>query len=252
MALQSAVSGSGLVVEIVAGRMIAPYVGMSLYTWTSIIAVVLAGFSIGHWWGGRVAVLSTHKALARAGWILIAAALFTACASLILRMVAAPVVGSLVHPFWAITILTTFAFFLPSLFAGVPAPVLSVVAMRYGKISEHALGAMYAAGSAGAIAGTLLAGFWFVSWLGSIGTLSVISITYLACGIMCFLLGRAQRRQALTAAAIGALTVVAIFRGLGLPAICEVESGVALHAGVAFRQPQVALGTVHVVIVGVL
>ena len=30
----------GLVIEIVAGRMIAPYLGMSLYTWTAVIAVV--------------------------------------------------------------------------------------------------------------------------------------------------------------------------------------------------------------------
>ena len=32
--------------------MIAPYVGMSLYTWTAIIAVVLGGLSVGHWIGG--------------------------------------------------------------------------------------------------------------------------------------------------------------------------------------------------------
>ncbi|WP_369426809.1 fused MFS/spermidine synthase, partial [Profundicola chukchiensis] len=41
--LQGAVSAASLVVEIVAGRTLAPYVGMSLYTWTSVIAVVLAG-----------------------------------------------------------------------------------------------------------------------------------------------------------------------------------------------------------------
>lgn len=46
--LQIVVSAASLVVEIVAGRMLAPYVGMSLYTWTSVIAVVLAGFSAGH------------------------------------------------------------------------------------------------------------------------------------------------------------------------------------------------------------
>jgi len=60
--LQAGISSSSLVVEIVAGRMIAPYVGMSLYTWTSIIAVVLAGFSVGHWWGGRIAGRETARA----------------------------------------------------------------------------------------------------------------------------------------------------------------------------------------------
>ena len=46
------VSAASMSVEIVAGRAIAPYVGMSLYSWTMIIAVVLAGLSIGHWVGG--------------------------------------------------------------------------------------------------------------------------------------------------------------------------------------------------------
>jgi len=41
-----------LVLEIVAGRLVAPYVGVSLYTWTSIIGVILAGLSVGNWVGG--------------------------------------------------------------------------------------------------------------------------------------------------------------------------------------------------------
>ena len=41
-----------LVLEIVAARLIAPYVGVSLYTWTSIIGVILAGLSLGNWLGG--------------------------------------------------------------------------------------------------------------------------------------------------------------------------------------------------------
>src|SRR5260221_12742824 len=48
-------SAGGLVLEITAGRLIAPYVGMSLYTWTAIIAVVLGGFSLGHIAGGQLA-----------------------------------------------------------------------------------------------------------------------------------------------------------------------------------------------------
>ena len=56
-------SACGLVVEIVAGRMIAPYLGMSLYTWTAIISVVLAGFSVGHWIGGLVSERPAKHAL---------------------------------------------------------------------------------------------------------------------------------------------------------------------------------------------
>lgn len=222
--LQAAISASSLVVEIVAGRMIAPYVGMSLYTWTSIIAVVLAGFSVGHWWGGRIAARETAQALRITGWTMLAAAVFTAGATLILRAVAGPVVGGVVHPLAAITVLSTLAFFLPSLFAGVPAPILTVAAMRGRDKSEQALGAMFASGAIGAIAGTLLAGFWFVPWLGSVTTLMVIAAVYVLAALMCFRLGATSARgMALPLAGI----VIALGTGFGalrLPAVCDSES----------------------------
>ena len=43
-----------LVIEMVAGRILAPFVGVSLYTWTSIIGVILAGISIGAYIGGKL------------------------------------------------------------------------------------------------------------------------------------------------------------------------------------------------------
>ena len=48
-------SACGLILEIVAARILAPSIGVSLYTWTSIIGVVLAGIRIGNYVGGRVA-----------------------------------------------------------------------------------------------------------------------------------------------------------------------------------------------------
>ena len=44
-----------LVIEMIAGRILAPYLGVSLYTWTSIIDVVLAGISIGAYLGELMA-----------------------------------------------------------------------------------------------------------------------------------------------------------------------------------------------------
>lgn len=48
---------------IIAERMLAPYVGMSIDTWTAIIAGVLAGCSAGHWVGGLIAERSRDKSL---------------------------------------------------------------------------------------------------------------------------------------------------------------------------------------------
>src|SRR3546814_1150032 len=61
------------------------------------------------------------------GWNLAAAALATAAAVFILRWSAGTVIGALGHPVAAIVGLTMLVFFLPSFFAGIPAPVLAKV-----------------------------------------------------------------------------------------------------------------------------
>ena len=48
-------SGCTLVLELVAGRILAPFVGVSIHTWTSIIGGVLAGISLGNYLGGVLA-----------------------------------------------------------------------------------------------------------------------------------------------------------------------------------------------------
>lgn len=44
-----------MVLEMAAGRLIARYLGFSLYTCTAVIWVVLAGITIGYYIGGRIA-----------------------------------------------------------------------------------------------------------------------------------------------------------------------------------------------------
>ena len=222
VALQGVVSAASLIVEIVAGRMIAPYVGMSLYTWTAIIAVVLAGFSAGHWWGGRIAERDTPAALRLTAWTMIGAAVTTGGATFLLRQVAGPLLSMTADPLAAITLLTAAVFFLPSLFAGVPAPVLAVVAIRGTGRSGHALGAMFAAGAIGAIAGTLLAGFLFIAWLGSILTLVIVTGVYVVSAAVLFALSRRAVGAGAAVAMAGALGLG--LASLALPSVCDTES----------------------------
>src|SRR5262249_53537244 len=44
-----------MALEIAASRLLAPHLGVSLYSWTGIIGVVLAGVMFGNWAGGRIA-----------------------------------------------------------------------------------------------------------------------------------------------------------------------------------------------------
>ena len=54
-------SACALILEIAAARLLAPYLGVSLYTWTSIIGVVLAGIALGNYLGGLVADMAGSR-----------------------------------------------------------------------------------------------------------------------------------------------------------------------------------------------
>ena len=224
--VQAVVSAASLVVEIVAGRMLAPWLGMSLYTWTSIIAVVLAGFSVGHWVGGIFAGWRMHSALAATAWALAGAALTSGIAVFLLRWLAAPAIAALDNPLAAIIVLTMLAFFLPSFFAGIPAPVLTQVAVKAAPArSGRALGAMFAAGAFGAIGGTLAAGFIFISWLGTTATLAIIACLYSVLAAILFLhAGRMAAHSGAMTALVLVICVLPTTGSLALPDPCLSES----------------------------
>ncbi|MEL6998906.1 MAG: fused MFS/spermidine synthase [Pseudomonadota bacterium] len=170
-------SAASMALEIVAGRALAPYVGMSLYTWTIIIAVVLAGLSLGHWIGGRWADRTPRPGRAVA-WSLTLAALTTLGSLAALRFAATVAQG--VDPIEQMTLLAMASFFLPSAFAGLLAPLLTVIALRATHPDRQGgvLGLMFALGAMGAIGGTVAAGLVLISWLGTELSVMVIGCTY--------------------------------------------------------------------------
>src|SRR5271166_1088203 len=60
-----------MALEMVAGRMVSRHLGSSIYGWTSVIAVLLAGLSLGNFLGGRAANLIKNEK--QASWLFLAA-----------------------------------------------------------------------------------------------------------------------------------------------------------------------------------
>lgn len=222
--MQAAVAAASLTVEIVAGRMLAPYVGMSVYTWTSVIAVVLAGFSAGHWLGGRIAEKPADRALAITGWSMLGAALTTAAAVFLLRWGSGPVMGVFDSSIAVIVILTTLAFFLPSFFAGIPAPVMAEIGAKVDPSkSGRTLGAMFASSAFGAILGTLAAGFVMIAWFGSTLSLAIVTVVYLVLALIFF---RMAKVAALSPAVLLSMALPLAVAGLAVTRAdpCDTES----------------------------
>jgi spermidine synthase len=201
-------SAGALVIEITAGRLLAPYVGMSLYSWTAIIAVILAGLSLGHWFGGYLADATRHRQGRSVALAFLGAAASTFASLLVVRYLANPLLALRLDAFTSLSLLSGLAFFAPVFFAGLVGPPLTRLALetaprRAGRI----LGQMFAIGTLGAIAGTLASGFLFIAWLGSKTTIIAVAATFLVTGVAAFLVLRRPRGVGLAVAALTALTL---------------------------------------------
>ena len=181
-----------LVLELVAERIIAPHVGMSLYTWTSIIGVVLAGISLGNTVGGRLADRWASQRLLGAIFIL------GGLASLGTLVVdGADVFASIEWPLIArILVLIASLFFLPAAILGTVSPIVAKLAVRDLDRTGRTVGRIYAAGSAGSIAGTLATGFLLVAWFDTYVIVGGVAGLLMLLGLFLVL---GQQRQRLSA-----------------------------------------------------
>jgi predicted membrane-bound spermidine synthase len=176
-----------LVIELVAGRVLAPHVGVSLYTWTSIIGVVLAGISVGAYAGGWLA--DRRPAPSTLGWLLFAAGV-TAIAIAPATSILAGDEGLLTTLGIArtllarVVVLAFLLFFLPSFFLGMISPVAVKLAVRDLDTAGRTVGKIYAFSTLGSIVGTFVTGFWLVAAFGTRSTLIGTGVVLIATALL--------------------------------------------------------------------
>lgn len=159
-------SAAIMLMEVAAGALISPHVGMSLYTWTAIIGVVMAGMAAGNALGGRIA--DRHRpARALAGLFLLAA---LGCAAIVPLNGLFGALPALAGLSWPVRILfhCLGTFFVPALLLGAISPVVARLALAHADGEEgRAVGAVFAWGVAGSILGTFVTGYWLVYAFGT-------------------------------------------------------------------------------------
>ncbi|WP_019884256.1 fused MFS/spermidine synthase [Streptomyces purpureus] len=149
-------SAAVLVIEIVALRLLAPYLGLTLETSTIVIGIALTAIAVGSWLGGRIADQVNPRRLL--GPSLGVSGAVVALTPAVLRTTAE----------WAPAVLLLIA----SLTVLVPGALLSAVTpivtkLRLTSLAETGtvVGRLSAVGTVGAIVGTVLTGFVLVSRL---------------------------------------------------------------------------------------
>jgi spermidine synthase len=171
-----------MVLELVAARLIAKYLGSSLYTWTSVIGVVLAGITIGNYLGGRIADRSdARKALA--------VLFLISSAACVLTVILNNLVGGLIwlwYLSWPVRVFSHvfLVFLIPSMLLGTISPVVAKMALDQGLPTGRTVGDIYAWGAAGSIAGTFVTGYYLIAAMGTIAIIWTVGSGLLLMAIL--------------------------------------------------------------------
>jgi hypothetical protein len=168
-----------MALELLGGRVLAPYFGSSIYVWGSIITVFMLSLALGYLLGGR---LSMHNpSLSRFATLFVVGALLTyplvlygdALMRLIFDHMEDPRYGSLVA--------ATALFMLPTIALGMISPYSVRLLVTDADRSGRVAGTLYFVSTLGSALGTLVTSFYLVLWF-EIDTI----VTLLAATLVCW------------------------------------------------------------------
>jgi spermidine synthase len=170
-----------MTIELVATRLVAPRVGVSIFIWTSVIGIILAGISLGNYIGGRLA--DRHASPTLLGVVFAAAALaslFILWLNNDLHDVYPPFHLPLM--FWVVLYIAG-VFSTPAVLLGCVSPIIVKLSLTDLARTGSTVGRIYAWSALGSIAGTFATGFFLIGWLGTKGTVTAAAALLLALGL---------------------------------------------------------------------
>lgn len=173
-----------MVIELVAGRVIAPIVGVSLYTWTGIISVILAGIAVGNFLGGKLADRAASRRTLGATFI--AAGLGALSILALVQLFGGnglPSFGGVALTV-RMTLFIALVFFLPSVLLGVISPLVIKLSLQDLSRTGSTIGRIYAASSIGSIVGTFATGYFLLSWFRNSTIVIGTGIVLIALGVL--------------------------------------------------------------------
>jgi predicted membrane-bound spermidine synthase len=217
-------SGCLLVIEIVAARLIAPNVGVSLYTWTSVIGVVLAGIAIGNWLGGKLA--DRRPGRTTLSMIYLAAAGTTALILFFARDVDAFTAPTSWPAILQVLWITVLMFFIPSVILGMPTPMLVKLSLPSLENTGRIVGDVQAWATAGSIVGVFITGYFLISWFGTRAIVAgvVVVLLLLAAFSHPYLTDASRVAKAIRAQPALAILVAALALAISAESKCIKES----------------------------
>lgn len=209
--LVAATSGLVLVIEILAGRLLAPFVGVSIDTFTGIIGTILGGIALGAAVGGWLA--DRYDPIKMIAQALVYGGALTWIAVPITSSVG-PAVGS--GPV-AIVTLSAVAFVLPTAVLSGIGPMVAKLEIENLEETGAIVGRLSAASTFGALIGTFGTGFLLIALLPVRTLMFIIGAVLVVAGIVVFIKSARSRPSG---GDIG-LVAIAAFLALSIGTPCD-------------------------------
>lgn len=205
-----------MLVQIVSGRAMAPYVGVSVYVWTGVIGTTLLGIIFGYAAGGIMADTNGNKKTL--GVSLVLAGLAALAANFILIILGERVgLGSM--PLVArVTVMSFCAFFPVAFFLSTITPQAVKQQLADLSATGSTVGTLSAWSAVGNILGTLAGGYVLISALGTKGVLTGVSVLLLALGLW---VARGERLWRNKFALVAGMFLLGAFI---VPGACQMET----------------------------
>lgn len=171
-----------MIFEVLASRVLGPYLGTSFYTWTSIIGVIMASLSLGYYFGGK---LADKKANLESLSLII---FLSALSLLFTSLISAPVLGLIGFVKWGIEVESLLAasllFALPSICLAMITPFSVRIKLNSLNNSASTVGNLYALSTLGSIFGTFLAGFLLIPFFGTSLLMNLLIVVLVAVSLV--------------------------------------------------------------------
>jgi len=151
-------------VELLGGRLLAPYFGSSIYVWGALITVFMLALSIGYLCGGWVSLHS--PSLRRLALMLVAAALTTLPIVLYGDPLLERLSAAIADPRFGSLAGAALLFFVPTVISGMISPYAVRLLVADLRGAGEKAGRLYFVSTFGSAAGTLATSFYLVLYLG--------------------------------------------------------------------------------------
>lgn len=173
-------------IELLGGRILAPYFGSSVHIWGSIITVFMLSLSFGYLLGGKLSI--RHPSLTKYGLIFLVASIMVVPIALFAEPIMAFIFLHIEDSRYGSLLASTALFFIPTIILGMISPYSVRLLVTNSERSGQVAGGLYFVSTLGSALGTIITSFYMVlafdvntiilGFAGVLGTLGLIAISF--------------------------------------------------------------------------